>query len=74
MNTMLNVQIGTFPGQINNYALEEGTTVRAALETAGLTVGDEQEVKLDGVAVSLDAVLPSTAKLLLVTKRLKGAR
>lgn len=70
---MTEMKIGTFPGRLENYAVEDNTTVRQALEMAGITVGEEQEVKLDGEAVSLDAVV-SGGRMLLVTKRLKGAK
>ena len=70
---MVKIQIGTFPGQLNNYTLEEGTTVRKALELAGLTIGSEQEVKLDGEAVDMERCLNENDDLLLVTKRIKGA-
>ena len=71
---MLNVQIGMFPGRIESYVIEEGTTVAAALELAGLEVGAEQEIKVDGAVVGLGDIVPSTARLLILTKRLKGAK
>ena len=70
---MKKLQIGTFPGRLNDYMVEEGTTVRAALEMAGLTVSNEQEVKLDGEIVSMDDTVDD-GNLLLVTKRIKGMR
>lgn len=70
---MTEMKIGTFPGRLENYAVEDNTTVRQALEMVGITVGEEQEVKLDGEAVSLDAVV-NGGRMLLVTKRLKGAK
>lgn len=69
---MITMKIGTFPGRLEEYTLENGTTVRDALEIAGITVSDEQEVKMDGTPVSLDEV--ASGNMLLVTKRLKGAR
>ena len=69
MNTM---KIGTFPGRLEEYAVEDGTTVRQALELAGIEVTDEQEVKMDGTPVSMDDT--ASGNMLLVTKRLKGAR
>lgn len=69
MNTM---KIGTFPGRLEEYAVEDGTTVRQALELAGIEVTEEQEVKMDGTPVSMDDV--ASGNMLLVTKRLKGAR
>lgn len=70
---MLTIKIGVFPGSINEFVMEEGTTVAKALEMAGITVGAEQEVKADGEVISTDATVPSNTKMLLVTKRIKGA-
>lgn len=70
---MTEIKIGTFPGRTENYVLEDGTTVRKALEMANISVGDEQEVKLDGEVISMDDTVDG-GSLLLVTKRLKGAR
>ena len=39
----------------------------------GITVGEEQELKLDGEAVRLDEFVIG-GRMLLVTKRLKGAK
>lgn len=70
---MLTIKIGVFPGSINEFAMEEGTTVAKALEMANINVGAEQEVKADGEVISTDAVVPCGTKMLLVTKRIKGA-
>lgn len=68
---MVEVKIGMFPGRSDNYTLEDDTTVRDALKIADITVGAEQEVKMDGEVVSMDDIVDG--HLLLVTKRLKGA-
>lgn len=70
---MLTIKIGVFPGSINEFAMEEGTTVAKALEMANINVGAEQEVKADGEVISVNEVVPSGTKMLLVTKRIKGA-
>jgi len=70
---MTTIKIGTFPGELKEYVVENGTTVAEALALAGLTVGAEQEVKLDGEVVSTSDVVDG-GSLLLVTKRLKGAQ
>jgi hypothetical protein len=67
------VQIGMFPGQINAYAVEVGTTVAEALELANIAVGNEQEIKMDGVVVSGDTAITENSNLIIITKRLKGA-
>lgn len=70
---MLKIKVGVFPGKVDEFVVENGTTVREALELAGITVSDEQEVKVDGVATDYNAEIPSTASMVLVTKRIKGA-
>ena len=70
---MLKIKVGVFPGKVDEFVVENGTTVREALELAGITVSEEQEVKVDGVATDYNAEIPSTASMVLVTKRIKGA-
>lgn len=70
---MLKIKVGVFPGKVDEFVVENGTTVREALELAGISVSDEQEVKVDGVATDYNAEIPSTASMVLVTKRIKGA-
>lgn len=70
---MLTIKIGVFPGSINEFVMEEGTTVADALKMANITVGAEQEVKADGEVISADEEVPVGTKMLLVTKRIKGA-
>lgn len=67
------MKVGTFPGRLEEYMFEEGTTVREALEIAGLTLGAEQDIKIDGNVASLDDTVDG-ASMLLLTKRIKGAR
>ena len=65
------LKIGSFPGRLNDYAIEAGTTVKQALEMAGISVTDEQEIKLDDRTVTpSDAV--DNGNMLIVTKRIKG--
>jgi hypothetical protein len=71
---MVEIKIGTFPGELKSYGVKAGTSVKDALTMAGITIGAEQEVKLDGDTVSLDSTIGAGSNLLLVTKRLKGAR
>ena len=70
---MLKIKVGVFPGKVDEFVVENGTTVKEALELAGISVSDEQEVKVDGVATDYNAEIPSTASMVLVTKRIKGA-
>jgi putative ubiquitin-RnfH superfamily antitoxin RatB of RatAB toxin-antitoxin module len=70
-NSDLLVKVGQIPGAVNEYALEEGTTVASALELAGLTATGF-DVRLDGVTVSTDTVIPSNAKMIILAKQIKG--
>lgn len=69
MNT---VKIGVMPGRIETYGLEGTSTYAQAIELAGLSV-DGFEVKVDGTPVTdLNAVVPSSANTILLSKRVKG--
>lgn len=70
---MITLKIGTFPGELKEYALEDGSSIAEALAAAGITVDEEQQIKLDGEIVTADDTIDSFSSLLLVTKRLKGA-
>ena len=70
---MLTVKIGVFPGSINEFVMEDGITVADALKMANINVGAEQEVKADGEVIDINDEVPSGTKMLLVTKRIKGA-
>ena len=73
VKNMLKIKVGVFPGKVDEFVVENGTTVREALELAGISVGAEQEVKIVGVATDYNAEIPSEASMVLVTKRIKGA-
>ena len=70
---MTTLKIGMFPGELKEFAIETGTTVADALKMANITIGAEQEIKLDGEVVSGSDFITEDSRLLLVTKRLKGA-
>ena len=67
------IQVGMFPGRLETYAVATGTTVADVLAMANLTVGEEQDIKMDGEIVSLSSVVDSETSLILVSKRIKGA-
>ena len=71
---MMTLKIGVFPGRVDEFAVEDGTTVNEALSMADIEVGAEQEVKADGNVVGFDELIPYATKMLLVTKRIKGAK
>ena len=65
------VRIGVMPGRINEFAVEESTTLREALAIAELDASG-YEVKADGVKVeNLDQTVGSTS-LILLAKQVKG--
>jgi hypothetical protein len=68
------VQIGVFPGRLDAYGLEVGTTVAAALKIAGLTQGAEQDIKMDGEVVDGSATIDEDTKVIILSKRIKGAQ
>ena len=67
---MLNVRIGTMPGRINEFALENGATVKEALEIADLTT-EGYQIKVNGEQVDEGKIL-SDGDLVLLVKQIKG--
>lgn len=74
MENMTTVQVGTFPGRLDSYVVEKGSTVGEALKLANLTVGAEQEIKVDGDTATVDAKITDRTGIIIITKRLKGAK
>lgn len=70
---MVQVKVGVMPGQINEFAVEEGTSIANVLEIAGLN-STGYEVKVDGRKVSdLETeFVNSDTRLVLLTKMIKG--
>lgn len=68
---MMTLKIGKFPGRLDDYAIQSGTTVREALKMAGISVGDEMEIKLDGEVVHPDDPIEG-GNMLIVAQRIKG--
>ena len=71
MNTQLVVKVGVIPGAVNEFVLESGSTVAQALELANLSATG-YDVRLDGEIVSVDTVIPDTARLIILAKQIKG--
>ena len=68
MNT---TKIGTVPGAVNEFLLEDGTTVKQALELANLsTTGFD--IRMDGAVATLDTVVPNGTQLIILAKQIKG--
>lgn len=70
---MLNLQVGVFPGRVETFVVENGSTVEEVLAIAGLTPEAEQDIKVDGVIMGLDDTIGDNARLVLLSKRIKGA-
>lgn len=72
-NAVKTVRVGQMPGQINEYAVEEGTTIKALIALAGLNT-QGFEVKVDGRSVTnLDAEkVTSSTNLVILAKQVKG--
>lgn len=65
------LRIGQMPGTITEYAFDAGTTLRYALEVAGISA-EGFEIKVDGAKVTdLDTVVDG-ANLVLLSKMVKG--
>ena len=58
----------------NNWKSYEEINYPAIIRAKDIEVGAEQEVKADGNVVDLGQAVPSGTKMLLVTKRIKGAK
>ena len=65
------VRIGVMPGRINEFVVEEGSTVGDALSLAGLDASG-YEVKVDGERKDLDFVIDEDTNLILLAKLVKG--
>jgi len=70
---MITIQVGVFPGRVDSYVVETGTTIAEVLALAGLAVGLDQEIKMDGEVVSLNDEIGESTRLVLLAKRLKAA-
>jgi len=70
MNT---VRVGVMPGKINEFAVEEGTSIRELLDIAGLDASG-YDVKVDGAKIEdLDGTtVTSQTNLVLLVKKVKG--
>lgn len=64
-------KIGIVPGAINDYLLEDGTTIAQALTLANLTA-EGYDVRMDGVPVTGATVIPNGTLLIVLAKQIKG--
>lgn len=68
---MTNVKIAQIPGALNEYALEDGTSVGSALETAGLSP-DGFTVSVNGSPVTDMSTTLTDGDRVTLTKAAKG--
>lgn len=66
------VKVGTMPGRIEEYALDEGATVSDALAIADIST-EGYQIKVNSVEADLGTELKDNDIVLLV-KKIKGAR
>ncbi len=71
-NTAIIVSAGIVPGDLNNVAVEPGTTVGEVLELAGLD-SDGYEIRLNGIKVDEESVVTTDNSRLYLVKPLKSA-
>jgi sulfur carrier protein ThiS len=73
MTTFKTVKVGTMPGRINEFSVQEGASIASVLELAGLSATGF-EVKVDSISVTdLDnTVVTSSTNLVLLAKQVKG--
>ena len=65
------IKIGVMPGILNEYALEQTTSVAQALEIANLSA-DGFEVKVDGTTATDFNTPIGSANVILLSKKIKG--
>lgn len=67
----MTIKAGRFPGRIDEYVVECGTTVAEVLALANIETGTDAEIKLNGSAVAADTEVKGN-DIILVTKKIKG--
>ena len=68
---MIRVSVGTYPGQVRDQAMTEGSTVQQALTQAELSVGSDSEIRVNSAIASMDRVLED-GDLVLISRKVKG--
>ena len=71
-NQVITVKVIRVPGAVTEVGLNTGATVKDALDAAGVTIGRNESVKLNGTDTSMDTCLQEGARIL-VAKAAKGA-
>ena len=66
----INVKVGVVPGSVNEFVLEDGAKVSAALDMAGLSATG-YSITVNGASATVDTLLSNESRILL-TKSIKG--
>lgn len=70
---MTQVKVGRFPGRLEDFVVEDGSTVGEVLALANLTVDAETEIKMDGEVVTVTDRIDENTELIVLSKKLKAA-
>ena len=73
MENKITVQVGVFPGKVEQITVEVGTTVADVLATAGFAQGAEQDIKVDGEVVTPETKIDEDTESVVLAKRIKAA-
>lgn len=71
MNSYITVQVTKVPGAMKTVSLENGATVKDALDAAELTVESGYEIRVDDEVATRDTTL-NDGEVIVVTKMIKG--
>lgn len=69
---MTTIKVGYMPGTLSEVAFEGTKTVEEVLAIGSIANKTGYEAKIDGTPVSLDATVPASARVLVLTKKVKG--
>ncbi len=67
----ITVKVGQVPGRIQEVALDEGSTVRQALQAASIDAGAGYTVTVNGESADMNDELDGDSTVL-VTRKIKG--
>lgn len=70
-NSAIQLTVGVVPGLTKTILIEDNTTIAEALEIAEFD-SENKDIRLDGTNVNVDDIIPSNAKLLVLSEKVKG--
>ena len=71
-NTEFEVKVCRFPGLAQTLIVEAGTSVKDVLNLAGITLAENEEIRLNGTTVELNAGIVTTPSTIVLAKKIKG--